>query len=125
MAVALANHLELFEVQAADSSATKQLRTIQNMNRRKFVRISAIILSSLTLIAAVHAGDDKKTKVKPYTLDTCAVCGMKLADMGKPVTFEYKDREIKVCEKGEEKDFKKDPDKYLKKIDEAEAKAKK
>ena len=71
------------------------------------------------------AGDDKTAKPKPYTLTTCAVCGMKLADMGKPVTFVYKDREIKVCDKDEQKDFEKDPAKYLKKIEDAEAKAKK
>jgi len=45
--------------------------------------------------------------------------------MGKPYVFTYKDREIKVCEKAESDEFKKDPAKYLKAIDEAEAKAKK
>jgi len=37
--------------------------------------------------------------------------------------FVYKDREIKVCEKAEETSFKKEPAKYLKQIEDAEAKA--
>jgi hypothetical protein len=44
--------------------------------------------------------------------------------MGKPVVEKYKDREIKFCCKSCIKDFKKEPDKYVKMIDEAEAKAK-
>jgi len=42
--------------------------------------------------------------------------------MGKPYLFTYKDREIKFCCKDCVKDFKKDPDKYIKKIEEAEKK---
>ena len=45
--------------------------------------------------------------------------------MGDPFVYDYKEREIKFCCKGCLKDFKKDPAKYIKKIEEAEAKAKK
>ena len=46
-------------------------------------------------------------------------------EMGKPYVYEYKDREIKFCCKNCVKDFNKDTAKYIKKLEEAEAKAKK
>jgi len=74
----------------------------------------------------VFAGDQKaESKLKPYPLKTCVVSGEKLGEMGKPYVYEYKDREIKFCCKDCVKDFKKDTAKYIKKIEEAEAKAKK
>jgi YHS domain-containing protein len=45
--------------------------------------------------------------------------------MGDPFVYAYKGREIKFCCKGCLKDFNKEPAKYIKKIEEAEAKAKK
>ena len=76
--------------------------------------------------AAPFAGlaADKKEKLKPYTLKICVVSGDKLGEMGDPFVFEYEGREIKFCCKGCLKDFKKEPAKYIKKIEEAEAKAK-
>ncbi len=72
------------------------------------------------------AGDEKPaTKPKPYTLKTCIVSGEKLGEMGKPFAFVYQGREIKLCCPDCQKDFKKNPAKYVKKIEEAEAKAKK
>ena len=65
-----------------------------------------------------------KAKVKPYTLKTCIVSDEKLGEMGEAYVFTNDTREIKLCCKGCLKDFKKDPAKYRKKIDEAEAKAK-
>ena len=50
---------------------------------------------------------------------------MKLGEMGKPYVFVYKGQEIKVCDKSEKADFDKDPDKYMKKLADAEAKLKK
>jgi nitrous oxide reductase accessory protein NosL len=89
-------------------------------------RLAFIALLATVLIGALAVrADDKTTKPIPYPLKTCAVCGMKLGDMGsKPYTFVYQGREIKVCDKSEEADFKKDPKKYLKDIDDAVAKAK-
>jgi hypothetical protein len=57
-----------------------------------------------------------KPKVKPYTLETCIVSDDKLGEMGKPVVFNYKDQEIKLCCKACRKDFDKDPAKFLKKL---------
>lgn len=62
------------------------------------------------------------SKAKPYKLDTCIVSGDKLGEMGKPVVFQYKGQEIKLCCKDCRKDFDKDPAKYLKKLEEKKEK---
>jgi hypothetical protein len=60
-----------------------------------------------------------------YPLTTCVVSGDKLdGDMGAPFDYIYKedgkpDRLVRFCCKGCVKDFKKDPAKYLKMIDDA------
>lgn len=60
-------------------------------------------------------------KAKAYPLKTCVVSGEKLdGDMGKPHVFTYQGREIKLCCKSCLKDFKKEPAKYIKKLEEAE-----
>ena len=83
---------------------------------------------ALTLLTAPLVGfaADQKTdsKAKPYPLKTCVVSGEKLGAMD-PYVFVYKGREIKLCCKDCLKDFNKAPAKYVKKIEEAEAKAKK
>ena len=84
------------------------------------VLLAAYCAAPLTGFAA-----DAKPKLKPYTLKTCVVSGDKLGEMGDPYVYEYKGREIKFCCKGCLKDFNKEPDKYIKKIEEQEAKAKK
>ena len=92
----------------------------------RVIAISALFALALTGPALLRAADTNSVpKPKPYVLKTCAVCGMTLGEMGKPDTFVYKDREIKVCDKSEEKEFLKTPDKYLKDIEAAEAKLKK
>ena len=75
--------------------------------------------------AGFAADQQNKPKLKPYPLKICVVSGDKLGEMGDPFVFEYQGREIKFCCKGCVKDFKKEPAKYIKKIEEAEAKAKK
>ena len=73
---------------------------------------------------APAASAPKDAKVIPYPLTTCVVSGDKLGgDMGKPVTLIYKGQEMKFCCKDCVKDFNKDPKKWLKKFDEAKAKA--
>lgn len=67
------------------------------------------------------------TAKEAYPLDTCVVSGEKLeGDMGGPVDYVHKeegkpDRLVRFCCKGCIKDFKKDPVKFLKKIDDAPA----
>ena len=88
--------------------------------------IAAVLLVCFcTAPLAGFAADKKTEKLKPYTLKTCVVSGDKLGEMGDPFVYAYKGREIKFCCKGCLKDFNKDPAKYIKMIDEAEAKAKK
>lgn len=63
-----------------------------------------------------------------YPLDTCMVSGDKLegGDMGPPVDYVYRqedkpDRLVRLCCKHCVRDFKKDPAKYLKMLDDAAA----
>ena len=63
-----------------------------------------------------------EAKAKPDLLTTCPVSGEKLGEMGKPLTFTYKDQEVKLCCKGCKKDFDKDPEKYMKLIRAADKK---
>ena len=86
----------------------------------------SLCAAALTAVAGdTNTVDTKTQKLKPYTLKTCIISGDKLGEMGDPFVYKYKDREIKFCCKGCLKDFNKDPQKYIKKIEEAEAKAKK
>jgi len=96
-----------------------------NMKNIRSIAIIIVVLSLLTLIATVRADDAQPSKPKPYPLDRCLVCGMKLGEMGQPFVFVYKGQEIKVCDKSEKADFDKAPEKFMKKLADAEAKLKK
>ncbi len=94
---------------------------------KKLKTLTAIVLT-IPLLAGPLAGfagqETTTTKPKPYPLKTCVVSGEKLeGDMGKPYVFVYKGQEIKLCCKSCLKDFTKDPAKFMKKIQEAQAKA--
>lgn len=78
---------------------------------------------SIAGLSAVAAPATQPT-TRPYALKTCVVSGDKLGgDMGEPVVLKYEGREVRFCCNDCVKDFKKDPKKYLKKLDEAEAAA--
>lgn len=79
------------------------------------------LLAAAALLAFLpaRAAEPDGAKPRPYPLDTCLVSGEKLGTMGKPYVFTYEGREIRFCCKGCMKDFKKDPAKYLKKLDDA------
>jgi YHS domain-containing protein len=90
--------------------------------------IVGVLLAAFCAVPLTGFAGDTNTnsvKLKPYTLKICVVSGDKLGEMGEPFVYEYEGREIKFCCKGCLKDFKKDPAKYVKKIAEEEAKAKK
>ena len=72
---------------------------------------------------AVDKKADKKESKKEYPLKTCVVSDEKLGEMGKPYVMKYKGREVQLCCESCKKDFNKDPQKYLKKLDEAEKNA--
>ena len=80
---------------------------------------AAVVAGSLNVVAA-----DKKAEKKEYPLKTCVVSDEKLGSMGKPYVIKHEGREVQFCCKSCEKDFKKEPAKYLKKIDEAAKKTK-
>lgn len=61
-----------------------------------------------------------KMQMPFYPLDTCLVTGEKLnGDMGKPVDMIYKNRLVRFCCNSCPKDFKKDPDKFISKLNDA------
>src|ERR1035437_1370279 len=65
---------------------------------------------------------DTNTSATPDLLTTCPVSGENLGEMGKPLVFTYKDKEVKLCCKSCKKDFDKDPEKYIKLIRAADKK---
>ena len=88
--------------------------------------LSALLLLGLTSVSLQAA----ESAAAPYPLTTCVVSGDSLNDpeMGTPVDFVYKqegqpDRLLKFCCKPCIGKFKKDPAKYLAKLDAAEAAA--
>ena len=87
--------------------------------------IATVLVTAFLFPVSGLAADKKADKPKPYPLKTCVVSDEKLGDMGDTYVFTHEGREIKLCCKSCLKDFKKDPAKYIKKIEEAEAKAKK
>jgi YHS domain-containing protein len=76
--------------------------------------LTTLAIAVLT-IGAVNA-EDKKTEKQA---EVCPVSGEKLGSMGKPYVFTHEGKEVKLCCKSCLKDFKKDPDKYLKKTEPA------
>lgn len=64
-------------------------------------------------------------KAKPYPLEKCLVSDEKLGGMGKPFVFTHAGQEIKLCCKSCLKRFNKEPQRYLKKLDEAAKSSKK
>lgn len=94
------------------------------------VLLTGLTIGTLSLRAAdtnSPAGTTTTNSIgKPYPLDYCLVSGDKIGgDMGKPVSTNYMGREIKFCCPDCVKDFRKDPDKYMKKLQEAEKQGKK
>ena len=90
------------------------------MRTIKTLTLAVLLVTGVSGVAA-----DKDASAKPYPLDKCVVSDEKLGEMGKPYIFKQEGREVQLCCKSCLKDFKKDPAKYLKKLDQAEAKAKK
>lgn len=108
------------------------------MKTLKYLFISAI-LAGFTTTATLGADQKQPSqdavaagkKAKPYPLDFCLVSGEKFegSEM-KPFEMVHEGQTIKFCCKNCVKDFKKEPKKYLTKLEEevkkqAEAKAKK
>lgn len=94
----------------------------------KMLKKFTLIVLTIPFLAAPLTGfaeEKKAEKAKPYPLDKCIVSDEKLGEMGDPYVFTYQGQEIKMCCKSCRKKFDKDPAKYVKKLKDAEAKAKK
>jgi len=103
------------------------MRHMKNPNMMAGIILAAAFA---VLPLSIRADDANSTgsaeaKAKPDLLTTCPVSGDKLGEMGKPYVFVYKGQEVKLCCPNCKKDFDKDPAKYLKKIQNAAAKAQK
>ena len=91
---------------------------------KKFISFIAMALVAGYVAApfGTVAADKKAAKAKAYPLDKCLVSDEKLGEMGEPFAFVHEGQEIKLCCKSCQKDFKKDPAKYLKKLPKTEKK---
>lgn len=115
------------------------------MNRNSFEEGSMVkhsaVLTALLLGLAVAGCDQAKDAGKPpadpeeakpkaaepaseagadsYPLKTCVVSGKELGSMGKPFVATHEGTTVKLCCSGCEKDFKKDPAKYVKMVTDA------
>jgi hypothetical protein len=83
----------------------------------------ATLLTGLTGLAGAASEPAPSTQptTRPYPIKTCIVSGETLGEMGKPVVLIYEGRELQFCCKSCVGEFKKDPAKWLKKLDEAAA----
>ena len=94
----------------------------------KFLKSLLPAITAVGLFSAVtlFAADVKKAdKPKPYLLKTCAVSDEKLGEMGDPYVFTHEGREVKLCCEGCLKEFKKNPAKFVKKMEKADKPEKK
>lgn len=87
-----------------------------------------LLVLTLGLAASAFAADSKPAASAAYPLKTCIVSDDELGGMGKPVEYVHHeagkpDRVVLFCCKDCIADFKKEPAKYLAKLDAAEAKA--
>jgi YHS domain-containing protein len=87
-----------------------------------------LVVAVITALSFAGCGKEETPKVstpptppsekaaKAYPLKTCLVSGEELGKMGEPVRIVYEGQEIKFCCKSCEPDFRKDPAKFLKKL---------
>ncbi|MDB6025689.1 MAG: hypothetical protein JWM68_1912 [Verrucomicrobiales bacterium] len=104
------------------------------MKKMRTVIVIVTAMLAVTPITLVQAHDGEKQnkedkqaaetrstakRPKPYPLNTCLVSDDKLGKHGKSYVFTHKGQEIKLCCKDCLSDFKKNTEKYLKKINDA------
>jgi YHS domain-containing protein len=81
-------------------------------------------LPMVSFFATTALGADGASQGSSYPLETCVVSGEKLGSMGKSFVHNYQGREVQFCCKACLKEFNKDPQKFLKKLDAATEKPK-
>ncbi len=79
---------------------------------------------AVAIVSAQAADKHFELKVKPYPLDVCAVSAEKLDSMGEPVFFTVDNQEVGLCCASCKKDFTKDKEANLAKIQAAAKKVK-
>lgn len=85
------------------------------------ITLAAIAIASVSCNKSENntAASVTETSAKPYPLDTCIVSGEKLGSMGEPIIINHEGQEIKFCCDSCVPKFKKDPTKYLTKLNQA------
>ncbi len=74
----------------------------------------ALLFSAVCFIHLVGAAEPK-----PYPLKTCIVTDDPLESMSKGITIVYEGQEIRLCCRECKRDFKDNPEKFLKKLNTA------
>lgn len=106
------------------------MKSLNRINRFMIGGLALVValVAVPTILRAGGTNSVASTKPVPYPLDTCVVSGDKLSGMGAPIVFVYSNKtvnqEIKFCCPDCKPEFLKHPDKYMKVIKAAEAKAK-
>jgi len=80
------------------------------------ISLSLLFVAIVSLFAVGCAAQNKGPTTKPYMLTTCLVQDEPLGGMGPPVSYVYQGQEVKFCCSNCEAEFKKDPEKYMKKL---------
>lgn len=92
------------------------------------LKTTILLLSPLAFIScdkkpaeaeAEAPATEETSAAKTYPLDVCLVSGEKLGSMGEPVSIVHEGQEIKFCCDSCLPKFKKDPEKYLGKLETA------
>ena len=90
------------------------------MKAIKPLAITFVLAGVLAGVLNAPAAEKQKDKPKSYPLDKCIVSDEKLGEHGKPYVFTHEGQEIKLCCKDCLKNFKNEPAKFLKKIEQAD-----
>lgn len=86
--------------------------------------MAAVAVTGALVWGGLAIAEEKSPTTQPaYPLKTCVVSDEELGGMGEAHIIKYEGREVRFCCPSCEKTFRKDPAKYLKKLDEAAAKA--
>ena len=75
------------------------------------------LLLTLVTLAGAGALAVGAEAAKTYPIDSCVVSGEKLGSMGKPYVITHEGKDVQFCCKSCLPKFKKDPAKYLKKLE--------
>jgi hypothetical protein len=93
-------------------------------NLMKFNLTISLLIAFILNAGVAATAEDTPLSPETYPLTTCVVSGEKLGSMGPAYVYVHEEagkpkRLVKFCCKGCVKSFKKDPEKYLKKMDQA------